>query len=136
MTKKYYIIDDVWEIIKLFMYHNIKKHGKHLMIDDKNICKYNEVVKSIPIIQIPRSGPQIIYNSATKKFRVAKFLYHGKKLNVTYLRRAYCNTIIETIPMNQYRPDSFTIFWDLTKKKKIYDYYHQNTMDVVSKLRS
>jgi len=128
MIKKYYIIDDVWEIIKSFMYHNIKKHGKHLMIDDKNICKYNEVVKSIPIIQIPISGPRIIYNSASNKFRVAKFLYYGSKFFRIFPSSPYYNTIIEYVPLKQYKHDCLPGF-------DVASYYRQNAIDVKSKLK-
>ena len=76
-----YIIDDLWYEIKSFMFHDIKKHGKHLKTNDLYVKKYNEVVKSVPTIVKPNNGPYVIYNSATKSIRVAKFLYHNVHLN-------------------------------------------------------
>ena len=69
-----YIIEDVWREIKLYLFHNIKIHGKHLK-NDKYIKKYNEVMKQLPIKYIPASGPRIVYQSCKIIDRCAKFLY-------------------------------------------------------------
>ena len=131
--KKYYIVDDCWNIIKLFMYHSIKKHGKHLKKNDKNVFLYNEVVKSIPTIQQPRTGPKIIYNSAKKKFRVAKFLYHGKQLKNGAI--PLYNTIIEYISILKLKPKGFTLYGkDLTAPNNISCYYYENLKNVKCKL--
>jgi len=133
--KKYYIIDDVWELIQIFMYHAIKKHGKHLM-KDKNIQKYNKVVKSIQTIKEPRNGPKIVYNSATKKYRFAKFLYHGTQLNTVFPIHPYYNTIIEYVMLDSLdpKPQYNTKFGiDLQTKKKISKYYSTNVESVKSK---
>ena len=48
--KNYYIIDDVWNVIKTYLFHNIKKQGIHLQ-NRKHVLLYNKVVKkSIPTI--------------------------------------------------------------------------------------
>jgi hypothetical protein len=41
-----YIIDDCWGLIKSFLIHNIKIHGKHL-VDCKYIKQYNGCLKGI-----------------------------------------------------------------------------------------
>ena len=71
-----YIINDIWLLIKDFLFHNIKKHGKHLK-DDINIKIYNSILKTLPKMYMPRTGPRIVYNSFFKtNFRIVKFLYH------------------------------------------------------------
>ena len=128
--KKYYITDDCWNLIKLFMYHNIKKHGKHLK-NDNNVFLYNEVVKSIPTIQQPRTGPKIIYNSAKKKFRVVKFLYHGRQLKNGARATPLYNTIIEHVAIEKFEPKGFTLYGkEITTKKNIHWYYYQNLRNV------
>ena len=69
-----YIIKDIWVQIKEYLFHDIKKHGKHLK-DDKYVKKYNEVMNQLPIKYIPASGPRIVYQSNTIIHRCAKFLY-------------------------------------------------------------
>ena len=41
-----YIINELWYEIKSFMFHDIKKHGKHLKTNDLYVKNYNEVVKA------------------------------------------------------------------------------------------
>ena len=70
-----YIINDIWILIKDFLFHNIQKQGKHLK-DNINIKNYNSILKTLPKMYIPRVGPRIIYNSFKREFRLVKFLYH------------------------------------------------------------
>ena len=70
-----YIINEIWEVIKEYLFHDIKKHGKHLK-NDKYIHKYNYILKTLPKLYIPRTGPRIVYNSFKREFRLVKFLYH------------------------------------------------------------
>tara|TARA_B100001173_G_C15615529_1_gene390733 strand:+ start:146 stop:490 length:345 start_codon:yes stop_codon:yes gene_type:complete len=71
-----FIVEDVWKLIKEYLFHDIKKHGKHLK-NDKNIHKYNSILKTLPKMYIPRTGPRIVYNSFfSNDFRIVKFLYH------------------------------------------------------------
>ena len=131
--KEYYINDDVWGEIKNFLFHNIKKQGKHLKKGNVNIFLYNEVVKSIPIIKSPRTGPKIIYNSATKKFRIAKMLYHGVQLKNG--ARPLYNSIIEYISIEQFKPKHVTLYGTrLTTNNTIKCYYYKNIENVKSKL--
>ena len=133
--KKYYIADDCWNLIKLFMYHSIKKHGKHLKKNDKNVCLYNEVVKSIPTIQQPRNGPRIVYKLPEEKFRIAKLLYHGKQLKNGARSTPLYNTIIEYVPVEKFEPKGFTLYGkEITTKKNIHWYYYQNLRNVKCKL--
>ena len=74
MEAETWILPELWREIKTYLFHNIKTQGKHLK-KDMRIKNYNKVVESIPRKCIPRHGPKIIYNSATKSFRVAKFCY-------------------------------------------------------------
>ncbi len=70
-----HLIEDIWGIIKSYMFHNIKIHGKHLK-NDPYIIKYNQVMKNIPKPNVPINGPRIIYSSMTKSTRFIKFIYH------------------------------------------------------------
>ena len=42
-----FIVEDVWELIKEYLFHNIKKQGKHLK-DDIYIKNYNSILKTLP----------------------------------------------------------------------------------------
>ena len=70
-----YIINDLWKLIKEYLFHDIKKQGKHLK-DDVYIKNYNYILKTLPKMYIPRNGPRIVYNSYKREFRIVKFLYH------------------------------------------------------------
>ena len=72
-----WITEDIWREIKLFLFHKIKIHGKHLK-NDILIKKFNQVVESIPLKYMPTCGPKIIYQSVLKPNRCAKFLYRVK----------------------------------------------------------
>ena len=41
---------ELWREICGFLIHNIKKHGKHLQINNKNIVNFNQVVQEIETI--------------------------------------------------------------------------------------
>jgi len=69
-----YLPNDIWLIVKSFMFHDIKTQGKHLK-NDMYIKLYNFVIKLMPPLIIPRSGPRILYSSCTKNIRFVKFLY-------------------------------------------------------------
>ena len=81
-----YIIKDIWVQIKEYLFHDIKKHGKHLK-DDKYIKCYNNVVNKLPRY-IPWNqgyGPFIVYQSATRKRdRCVKFMYKMVYKNMNY----------------------------------------------------
>ena len=83
-----YLPNDIWLIVKSFMFHDIKTQGKHLK-NDLYIKLYNFIIKLMPPLIIPRSGPRILYSSctntqgvlidnqrlSTKNIRFVKFLY-------------------------------------------------------------
>ena len=75
--KQYWIVEDIWKEIKLYLFHNIKIHGKHLK-NDKNIIQFNKVVKSLPRKYIPASGPRLVYQSCLKPYRCVKLIYSVK----------------------------------------------------------
>ena len=72
-----YFPDELWFIIKNHLFHNIKKHGKHLK-NKPEIKQFNNIVKSIPIKIIPRLGPRIVYSSVKNEpgRRFIKYIYH------------------------------------------------------------
>ena len=93
-----HLIEDVWTIIKSYMFHNIKIHGKHLK-NDPNISNYNKVMKNIPKPSVPINGPRIIYSSMTKTNRFIKFVYHINffyKKHKPYNHYLNSRTILET----------------------------------------
>tara|TARA_Y100000992_G_scaffold284777_1_gene235199 strand:- start:586 stop:972 length:387 start_codon:yes stop_codon:yes gene_type:complete len=101
-----YIIEDIWREIKLYLFHNIKIHGKHLK-NDKHIKKYNKVMKQLPIKYIPASGPRIVYQSNKIIDRCAKFLYRVQA-PCTLSKRRYSlryKLIIEYVLIGNYTKD-------------------------------
>ena len=66
---------DIWREIKTYIVHDIKTQGKHLK-KEKSVINFNKTLKHLPIFTPPTSGPQIVFNSAMKPFRVARYLYH------------------------------------------------------------
>lgn len=76
--------DDVWVYTKQFIFHNIKKHGKHLK-KDKNIQNYNSIIKIFKTILKPNQTPKIIYSSTKNKLKYVKFIYILEYLNIRRL---------------------------------------------------
>ena len=66
---------DIWREIKSYIVHNIKTQGKHLK-KEKSVINFNKTLKRLPTFAPPTTGPQIVFNSATKPIRVARYLYH------------------------------------------------------------
>ena len=66
---------DIWRELKTYLVHNIKTQSKH-MKNEKSIINFNDTLRQIPRIRPPPSGPKIIYNSAKKSYRIAKYIYH------------------------------------------------------------
>lgn len=69
-----YLPDDTWNIIKDFLIHNISKHGKHLQ-KDIWIQKYNQCLKSMFPLLIPRYGTRVLYYQHGSE-RFVKFTYN------------------------------------------------------------
>lgn len=128
-----YIINELWYEIKSFMFHDIKKHGKHLKTNDLYVKNYNEVVKSVPTIVKPNNGPYVIYNSATKSIRVAKFLYHNVQMRLSRSRPLY-NSIVECVLLNEFMPKRLSLCREYEGKSNIMKYYYENIQNVKSKL--
>lgn len=104
--KQYWIVEDIWKEIKLYLFHNIKIHGKHLK-NDKNIIQFNKVINSMPLKYIPASGPRIIFQSNTIIDRCAKFLYRVQA-PCTLSKRRYSlryKLIIEYVLIGNYTRD-------------------------------
>ena len=83
-----YIIDDVWNNIKTFLFHNIKIHGKHLK-NDPNIKNYNETIKVFNNILKEANNPRIIFGRLNKNFRIVKFIYEINYKNIRKLILLY-----------------------------------------------
>lgn len=70
-----YIIPEIWYYIKTFIFHDIKKQGKHLK-NTSEIKKYNTIISQIPRIEIPSNNIRII-----RGFEFVKFIYFLPTLN-------------------------------------------------------
>ena len=66
---------DLWRELKKYLVHNIKTQAKH-MKNEKSIINFNDTLRQVPRIKPPRNGPRIVYNSAKKAYRTAKYIYH------------------------------------------------------------
>ena len=127
--KKYYIIDDIWILVKSFLFHNIKKQGKHLEKGNANVFLYNEVVKSVPTIIKPVTGPRIVYTSD----KVAKFLYYNVQLRLSRSRPLF-NTIIEYVMYDAFKPKRLSFCPEYETKTNLRVFYYKNIQNVKSKL--
>ena len=131
--KKYYIIDDVWILIKSFLFHNIKKQGKHLKKEIKHVCLYNKVVKSVPTIIKPVSGPYVVYSLPKNNIQLAKLLYYNVQLRLSR-RRPLFNSIVEYVLFDSFIPKRLALFPKYEGKSNVLKYYHENMQNVKSKL--
>ena len=66
---------DLWREIKTYIVHNIRTQAKHVK-KDKSIINFNRCLQHLPTFLPATLGPQIIFNSAKEKVRIAKYLYH------------------------------------------------------------
>jgi hypothetical protein len=78
-----YLPDELWNIIKLFLFHDIR-YGIHLK-NDKYIILYNNIIKKLPKRKIPKLGPRVIYNPINTSFRNFKYIYFIKIKNIRYM---------------------------------------------------
>ena len=106
-------INELWLKIKEYMFHNIKKQGKHLK-DDKYIINYNSVMYSIPTPIVSSTGPRIIYTSSKKQTRFIKLIYHIKYNNINKM-------IIEYMVL----PDNYTKYYNIYDNVFRNFYYYQ-----------
>lgn len=78
-----YLPDELWNLIKLFLFHDIR-YGIHLK-KDKNIILYNNIITQLPKKRIPRLGPRIIYSPINTSFKSYKYIYFIKIKNIKYM---------------------------------------------------
>ena len=107
-----YLPDELWKIIKLFIFHDIK-YGKHLK-KDKFIIQYNNIIKSLPKKNIPTLGPRIIFSPINTILKTYKYIYYIPLKN----NKKYFIIEILTLPNDyQYK---FKLY-----DQKIYDNYYK-----------
>lgn len=116
-----YLPDDTWNIVKDFLIHDISRHGKHLQ-QNTWIQKYNQCLKSIFPILIPKYGYRVLYYQNGSE-RFVKFTYafprkYDDKHNFFY----NCIKIheIQILPEDY---DSENLTFDHRLRS---DYYHKN----------
>jgi len=112
---KTYFPDELWNEIKLFIFHKIK-FGKHLK-DDKYVHEYNKILKNLPRPKIPRNGPRIIYRSKLrKKIKTYRCLY------LIPIKKKYLRIIeIVKIPDDYYENNNYKKYDKLISE----EYYNQ-----------
>ena len=108
---EYWFIPEIWREIKLYLFHKINIHGKHLK-NNTNIKNYNKTMKDIPKLYIPRLGPRIIYKC--KKFKMAKLIYKIPAPSLVSNKKTIYKLIIEYIPIKN------------LNNKEVKDVYLQN----------
>ena len=128
-----YIINELWWKIKSYMFHNIKKHGKHLKTKDLYVKNFNTVVKSVPTIIKPSTGPYVVYNSPHNSIRVARLLYYNVQLRLSRNRPLF-NSIIEYVLLDPFMPKRLRLSPEYVAKSNVLQYYHKNIQNVKSKL--
>ncbi len=83
--------NDVWYIVKSFLFHNIKQHGMHLK-DNNNIKIYNNSMKKINTSLYESNSVRIVLfekRDQNKSYFFYRFCYHLIINNIN-------KTIIET----------------------------------------
>tara|TARA_B100000674_G_scaffold381445_1_gene324258 strand:- start:545 stop:937 length:393 start_codon:yes stop_codon:yes gene_type:complete len=128
-----YIINEIWNNIKSYIFHNIKLQGKHLKIHNSYIKNYNNVVKSVPTIVKPSTGPYVVYNAHSNSIRTAKLMYYNVQLRLSRSRPLF-NTIIECVLLEQFMPKRLSFCPEYEGKSNILQYYYKNIQNVKSKL--
>lgn len=114
-----YIPNDLWKIIKSFLFHNIKTQGKHLK-NDPYIKLYNLTLKFMPPLIIPRRGPRIIYSSAKDNIRFIKFIYL-RPMRYNFNTNKYINNFV----IKEYQ-----ILSDKLSENDYYEQYYSNAYSI------
>lgn len=93
------IIPELWREIKLYLFHNIKIHGKHLVNHKYNITYNNVMVelKNKYKKHIPMGGPKILYTSKKGNFHCIKLYYGIPKPSCYKIKSRIYSVVIETI---------------------------------------
>jgi len=95
--------EELWYCIKDYMFHDIKKHGKHLNDDNNNILAFNSCMNLLPRPFAPKMGPRIVYSSVKKDFRMVTYLYYLSPFsNSKYGNKNSIKCIIVKCPLNYY----------------------------------
>ena len=84
-----YFPEELWIIIKYFLFHNIK-FSKHLK-NDPDIINFNKVVINLPKRLAPRYGPRIMYFPHKN---IYKYFYLIRIKNYIYTK----TTIVSKLP--------------------------------------
>lgn len=84
-----YFPEELWIIIKYFLFHNIK-FSKHLK-NDPDIINFNKVINSLPKRLVPRYGPRIMYYP---RKNIYKYFYLINIKNNVYMK----TIIISNLP--------------------------------------
>ena len=94
-----YFPDDVWNEIKMNIFHNILYHGKHLKNVKEN-QNFNNVMREFKLKYfrtVKINGPRISYSTKLKKYNYVTFNY-GMPCPSYYSRRSnYCFIVKETL---------------------------------------
>ena len=115
--------EELWNNIKDFLIHDIKKHGKHLK-DDDNILTFNSCMNSIPRPYPPKIGPRIVYNSVKKEFRIVTYLYYLSPFsNSKYGKKNSIKCIIVKCPLNYFHSVNRNMN-DNIVRNEYYSYIH------------
>jgi hypothetical protein len=102
-----YILDDIWNLIKTYVFHDIKLHGKHLK-NDPDIKIYNNIVKNLPKPLISRVGQSITYlRDKNRDVYTFKYYVHIHKNNFI--------PIIEMMPIPKKYNQLFKVYDYLIK---------------------
>ena len=88
---QFYLVDDIWNLIKTYIFHDIKSQGKHLK-NDKDIIIYNNILQKLPKPIISRLDNAISYLHKEKKDFITFTYYICVNKNIFII-------IVETIPI-------------------------------------
>ena len=102
MTPETWILPELWREIKTYLFHDIKTQGRHLK-NKPFIKTYNNVIESIPKKYTEKGNTfiKIVYNSATKNFRIVKFIYKIPTPQSIKTNNDQYNLVIEITPLIQ-----------------------------------
>ena len=121
-----YLPDELWIIIKDYLFHNISKYGKHLK-KDIWIDKYNKCLSTLYPLLIPKYGSRVVYYQNSGERFVKFYYYFPRKYDDRFDFFYNCIKIIEIIILPE-EYDSENLTFD---HKLRYDYYHKRGKPVL-----
>tara|TARA_Y200000002_G_scaffold165321_1_gene136355 strand:+ start:816 stop:1190 length:375 start_codon:yes stop_codon:yes gene_type:complete len=121
-----YLPNDLWLMIKDYIFHNILKHGKHLK-KDIWINNYNKCLSTLNPLLIPRYGQRLVYYQNSNERFIKFYYYFPLKYDERHDFFYNCIKIteIQILPEN-YDSDNLTF-----DHKLRYDYYHKKGKPVL-----